>query len=760
MPAIRDFSYAYESVTTDGGLTIPMCTYEQNDLLFVFLVGDTGTPTVSVTSGGTWNQLFQRVNTCSLTVLWKYAAASEVDVVMTATVQETYSGILVALRDVYQGYTSGSPPVQSNTTATGTQIALPTITTSANDSIVLGVVSSAGTSSFAFLESILHDLIKVDGAAEGLGVGWFLQKTAGLTTAYNVASLSSQNGAKATIEVRAPAGGATVYPPYVAAESSILLSPQPGVAWDTNTAMATTADTSFGTSIAGKTCNDATLASAADIGLDAGAFMPMAGVTNATTANQMSGGEAVVGSARYNIGTRNVLCHFRHGSPVQNQRLTPIATGRGVWFGMRSGTTNGTNYKIWQVHGSDVPITPGYVQPIVINAGNTDTIATAGTLSNSDVRNYGFWTGGVGSLTNQSCFGPMWAMDTTVIAGSTSAEPMDVPAIVKVAALSKVRFSSILQGANQMLCLQAIQFGDGGTNPIYLKVNGAAIEFPSKKNLAKKLINYNGIDDSVGWTFYPGASDTINLADTAFTSASKFHWRIHASASASASYNFVGVVLNGAGDVQLRAVTTFTGMTFTSCPTITQNSAVITDCTFNGSKVISAALGDMDNITNCAFTSSGTGHAIEVSGTASTITLTGNTFTGYAASNGSTGNEAIFVNIASGTVTINISGGVTPSIRTAGATVVVNNNVTVTLTGLKNPTEIRVFNAGTTTERLGAGAENVTTGTHAFSLPAATSVDIAVLSLGYQNMRILNYSTAADATLPVSQVVDRQYLNP
>ena len=100
------------------------------------------------------------------------------------------------------------------------------------------------------------------------------------------------------------------------------------------------------------------------------------------------------------------------------------------------------------------------------------------------------------------------------------------------------------------------------------------------------------------------------------------------------------------------------------------------------------------------------------------------------------------------------------SIRTAGATVVVNNNVTITLTGLKNPSEVRVFNAGTQTERSGTGAESVTSGSHAFSIPASTAVDVSVLSLGYQNLRILNYSSASSASIPVSQVLDRQYLNP
>lgn len=85
--------------------------------------------------------------------------------------------------------------------------------------------------------------------------------------------------------------------------------------------------------------------------------------------------------------------------------------------------------------------------------------------------------------------------------------------------------------------------------------------------------------------------------------------------------------------------------------------------------------------------------------------------------------------------------------------------VTVTLTGLKNPTEIRVFEAGTTTEISSTGSENVTSGSHSFQITAGTAVDISILSLGYQNLRLLNYSTTESATIPISQVIDRQYAN-
>lgn len=98
----------------------------------------------------------------------------------------------------------------------------------------------------------------------------------------------------------------------------------------------------------------------------------------------------------------------------------------------------------------------------------------------------------------------------------------------------------------------------------------------------------------------------------------------------------------------------------------------------------------------------------------------------------------------------------TTSARTA---TYVLDTVSITLTGLKNPTEVRVFNAGTTTEISNTGAESITSGSHTFTVPINTAIDISILSLGYQNTRLLNYTASANASLPISQVIDRQYQN-
>lgn len=86
-------------------------------------------------------------------------------------------------------------------------------------------------------------------------------------------------------------------------------------------------------------------------------------------------------------------------------------------------------------------------------------------------------------------------------------------------------------------------------------------------------------------------------------------------------------------------------------------------------------------------------------------------------------------------------------------------NPTLTLTGLKNPTEVRIFTAGTTVEL--TGQENVTSGTFSWNYDPdfVTTVDISILSLGYQNTRLLSIPTTGNVSIPVQQQIDRQYQN-
>lgn len=208
--------------------------------------------------------------------------------------------------------------------------------------------------------------------------------------------------------------------------------------------------------------------------------------------------------------------------------------------------------------------------------------------------------------------------------------------------------------------------------------------------------------------------------------------------------------------------------TFRRCGLVTPNGASFVGNIVTGSTAsiaVTTAASGLANMQGCEFISGGTGHGLEITGSAGEYSLIGHKFTGYAGSDGSTGNEAVYVNISTGSVTLNVtSGGSTPSIRTAGATVTVVAAVAVTLTGLRDNTEVRVYAAGTTTEL--AGTEAATAGTtddrsFTFSLANGTEVDIQIFAVAYEPVRLEGFTVpTADSSVPIEQRFDRNYANP
>lgn len=178
---------------------------------------------------------------------------------------------------------------------------------------------------------------------------------------------------------------------------------------------------------------------------------------------------------------------------------------------------------------------------------------------------------------------------------------------------------------------------------------------------------------------------------------------------------------------------------------------------------------DFSDIVNSNFFFSD-GHAIELNAaTPTSQNNVGNQFSGYTNTVNST--DAAILNSASGSLTISSSGGSnlnTSSYRnTGGGSTTITNNISVTLTGMKDNTEVRVYTTGTTTEL--AGTENATSGTtnnrsFTFSLSAATVVDIAIFNVSWifpPNNRVTGYTVpGSDSSLPITQIFDRNYNNP
>jgi hypothetical protein len=227
--------------------------------------------------------------------------------------------------------------------------------------------------------------------------------------------------------------------------------------------------------------------------------------------------------------------------------------------------------------------------------------------------------------------------------------------------------------------------------------------------------------------------------------------------SGSAS-NLATVTLNNTtfldwGPTDVSTSTTTTGCSWKNSGSLTLNGGSVSNSSFeNSSPVIAGA--DLDNVSNCDFTRGSAGHAITTTVSTGTLSFVGNSFSGYG-SNG-TSTAALNFTATSGSVTVNVSGGAVPTFLSAGVTVSLSLSSTLTLTGLKANTEVRIYDAGTTTEV--AGVENSGT-SESFSISVA-SVDVVLHNVGYIYQRLEALNTSANLTLPIQQQVDRNYDNP
>lgn len=285
------------------------------------------------------------------------------------------------------------------------------------------------------------------------------------------------------------------------------------------------------------------------------------------------------------------------------------------------------------------------------------------------------------------------------------------------------------------------------------------------------------------------ANITINIRDTINVTSAFNAIEVH---NASSNVEWTAVSITALGTVSIgtfeaidnatiaKDACTFTDMgtfiyqsnstiensTFRRCALVTQDGATFTGCIFDDATGTAAMIATgLDIITECTFNSDGTGYAIELTSIGDGSMTWTNNLTGYASTDGSTGNEAIFVNVGSGTLAISVGeGATTPTIRTAGATVTVNSDKTITFTGMKDDTEVRVYNHSTGAEV--AGIEDVVDGTvddrsFAWSAPAALVVDYVLHNYDnngpdYETIRVNSYTVpAANTSIGIQQRLDR-----
>ena len=252
-----------------------------------------------------------------------------------------------------------------------------------------------------------------------------------------------------------------------------------------------------------------------------------------------------------------------------------------------------------------------------------------------------------------------------------------------------------------------LTIGQSASNATVFTDSGQVIVFPEAEFLDS--VGFFGIDCDLSVS-----GTVINISDSVFSSQGT----IGGSVDTRPDYISSGVVgvatWDGCTFDNFRIWSGINGVTIESCifntgDTISQLGAQFERCTFNdGTHGDNDAYLDANNlalVNNCSFNFSD-GYAIEYTGPATdTFTMVGHTFTGFGADD--TTDSALFNPNTSGTLTINASDMVGLTVNTAsGGTTVVNNTITLSLSQIRQLTEIRVFTSGTKEELTSLGGTN------------------------------------------------------
>lgn len=230
--------------------------------------------------------------------------------------------------------------------------------------------------------------------------------------------------------------------------------------------------------------------------------------------------------------------------------------------------------------------------------------------------------------------------------------------------------------------------------------------------------------------------------------------------------SFNSCTFAGMGFFTMKPNSTFTTTTFRNCKQAIQSGSTFDSCTITEANVTSGSafiISDNPQLISDSIFNYSEGHAIEITETGS-FTFSGNVFNSYLADD--TSGSALFNN-SGGPVTMSIVDASSPTVRNGvGSSTLVSADVAVTLTGMKDNTEVRVFDSATSNPQVElAGVENATDGTtdnrsFTFSLGAGEIIDIVIVNVTYENERTDGYTVPGSATsLPVQQRFDRNYKN-
>jgi len=426
---------------------------------------------------------------------------------------------------------------------------------------------------------------------------------------------------------------------------------------------------------------------------------------------------------------------------------------------------NSNNWDGWYVNGSDT-LPQGGMQNYAIHSSSTPSF-TDGTGLTGNPSIFGSYI-----QTNGTAKGDNYAIDVIrygtgfYITAGESAIPITFSGSAAINDNNLNRYGIITRvpGGFALKGKYVVGQTNAGTpTAAYFADSNNSVAFSDTEDFC--LADFTEIIFDHPSTFF--SMDTI--AYTAIGTTNRGSFMVN---NASTTGSIVSCTFNGIDRTALNTNVQVTGSTWIGCNAIYQSGSTIFNSSILGTTDISGSIvsDDPSLISLCTFEGDGTHHGIEVVATGE-YNFIGNTFTGFVS--GSNGGEELLFKPPglTGDLTINVlGGGSNLEFRNlSSGTVTINNNIQVTLTGMKDFTEVRVLDVSTPSDPIElVGIENVVSASvgandndFAFSLAAGTLVDIAIISVDFVNQRISNFTIPSlDAEVPIQQSFDRNYSNP
>ena len=408
---------------------------------------------------------------------------------------------------------------------------------------------------------------------------------------------------------------------------------------------------------------------------------------------------------------------------------------RGVVARITSGS-GGSNYREFIIGGNDSPFASSQSGPVTIclDLSSTSNDSSGGSYDNSNATGWGFGTfkfNLAGGSSNLNFFQRVFLFDTgkgepnlPTFTGNSNFDEV-VSLVLGNDYTDKIGLWSTKSGTSIFLPIP-FSIGDG-VNSTNFNDNGLSINSPLDNAFNQE--NFRLTNDAMRVYLNTTDGDSVILTGSySWGTAANWDFDISNTSTCDLFGNFVGM-----GDFTLGSSVSASGnFNLASGSSVICNGANINNINVTGDvKIQGNSVANFSGLTisgNLDFDTAGT---YNVSG--SNINEVTNSSGGV-----------VVINSTNSTININTD----PNI-------IINSSTAFALTGLQINSEVRIYEAGTTTEL--AGVEN--SGVSFITTLSVSSVDVSILSLGFQNLRLKNIDTTVDVALPVQQIVDRQYEN-